>query len=176
MSLQSSIKEYRVYGSRIPSEKEVSPQIFFHNVFAKNEIVARSKFNNLLKQKHKIKATGTVVLKIEEIVENTEEMKIKNYGVRFVYGSKRGSRHNMYKEFRSVSRCGAVAMLFNDMAGRHRARNDEIRIVCIRELCDDDLRRSRTIEFSQADVMYPVFKKELNRKDTFVESGTDVFN
>lgn len=169
------IKEYRIYGSKIPTEQEVAPQIFFYNVFAKNEIVARSRFNNLMKTKYKIKSGKIVVLKIEELVEDLKDMKIKNYGIQLVYRSKKGI-HNMYKEFRSISRCKAVEMLFNDMAGRHKAKRDDIKIVSIKELCAEDLRRDRVIQFTKDDVMYPVFKKVLNSKDDFVLKGTNIFN
>lgn len=169
------IKEYKVYGSKIPTEKELSPQIFFHVVFARNEIIARSKFNNLLKSSYKIKATKSMILKIEEVIEDLSEMRVRNYGIQFVYRSRRGL-HNMYKEFRSISRCKAVEMLFCDMAGRHRARSDEIRIVSVKELSLEGLRRDRVIEFASDNVMYPVFKKELNRRDTFVPQNTNLFD
>ncbi|KAL0264013.1 UNVERIFIED_CONTAM: hypothetical protein PYX00_010967 [Menopon gallinae] len=157
------IKEYRIYGSKIPTEQEVEPQIFFHDVFAKNEIVARSRFNNLMKTRYKIKPGKLVVLKIEELLEDIKDMKIKNYGIQLVYRSKKGI-HNMYKEFRSISRCKAVEMLFNDMAGRHKAKRDDIKIVSVKELATEELRRDKVIQFTKENVMYPIFKKKLNSK------------
>lgn len=169
------IKEYMIYGSKIPTEQEIAPQIFFHNVFAKNEIVARSRFKNLMRTKYKIKPGKIVVLKIEELVEDLKEMKIKNYGIQLVYRSKKGI-HNMYKEFRSISRCKAVEMLFNEMAGKHKAKRDDIKIVSLRELRADEMRRDRVIQFTKDDVMYPVFKKVLNTNDDFVLKETNIFN
>lgn len=164
-----------IYGSKIPTEQEIAPQIFFHNVFAKNEIVARSRFKNLMRTKYKIKPGKIVVLKIEELVEDLKEMKIKNYGIQLVYRSKKGI-HNMYKEFRSISRCKAVEMLFNEMAGKHKAKRDDIKIVSLRELRADEMRRDRVIQFTKDDVMYPVFKKVLNTNDDFVLKETNIFN
>ena len=175
MECSSGVKEYKVYGSRVPKEKALFPQIFFHVVFARNEIVARSKFNNLLRTRYKIKSTESVILKIEEVAEDLKEMKVKNYGIQFVYRSRR-ALHNMYKEFRAVSRSKAVEMLFCDMAGRHRAKSSEIKIVSLKELSLEEMRRDRVIEFAQEGVMYPVFKKELNCRKAFVPEGTDVFN
>lgn len=172
----NGIKEFNVYGSKVPTEKEASPQIFLHNLFAKNEIVARSRFNNVMRTQYKIKASATVILRIEEVVEDTTAMKVKNYGIKLVCRSRRGGLHNMYKEFRAVSRCEAVNLLLNDMGSRHKAKRDAVRIVSINELAAADLRRPRVIEFAQDNVVYPVFKKEINTKDAFVAESTDIFH
>ena len=56
-------------------------------------------------------------------------MKVKNFGIWLRYDSRSGT-HNMYKEFRELSRAAAVKSLYQDMAARHRARFRSIH-VCI---------------------------------------------
>jgi len=48
-------------------------------------------------------------------------LKVKNFGIWLRYDSRSGT-HNMYKEFRELSRADAVKSLYQDMAARHRAR------------------------------------------------------
>ena len=47
--------------------------------------------------------------------------KVKNFGIWIRYDSRSGT-HNMYKEYREMSRTEAVDALYQDMAARHRAR------------------------------------------------------
>ena len=54
-------------------------------------------------------------------------MKIKNFGIWLRYDSRSGT-HNMYKEFRELSRVDAVKALYQDMAARHRARFRSIHV------------------------------------------------
>ena len=52
---------------------------------------------------------------------------VKNYGIWLRYDSRSGT-HNMYKEYRNVSRTAAVESLYQDMAARHRARFRSIHV------------------------------------------------
>ena len=52
---------------------------------------------------------------------------MKNYGIWLRYDSRSGT-HNMYKEYRDVSRTLAVQSLYQDMAARHRARFRSIHV------------------------------------------------
>ena len=54
-------------------------------------------------------------------------MKVKNFGIWLRYDSRSGT-HNMYKEFRDLSRADAVKSLYQDMAARHRARFRSIHV------------------------------------------------
>jgi len=54
-------------------------------------------------------------------------LKVKNFGIWLRYDSRSGT-HNMYKEFREVSRVDAVKTLYQDMAARHRARFRSIQV------------------------------------------------
>jgi hypothetical protein len=52
---------------------------------------------------------------------------VKNFGIWLRYDSRSGT-HNMYKEFRELSRADAVKSLYQDMAARHRARFRSIHV------------------------------------------------
>jgi large subunit ribosomal protein L18Ae len=72
------------------------------------------------------KSTGDI-LSVNEVRERSVNI-IKNYGITIRYNSRSGT-HNMYKEFRDVSLCGAVEQMYSELAGRHRARFPAIQIV-----------------------------------------------
>lgn len=54
-------------------------------------------------------------------------LKVKNFGIWIRYDSRSGT-HNMYKEYRELSRTDAVESLYSDMAARHRARFRSIHV------------------------------------------------
>lgn len=64
-------------------------------------------------------------------------MKVKNFGIWIRYDSRSGT-HNMYKEYREMSRTDAVEALYQDMAARHRARFRSIHILRVVELENAD--------------------------------------
>ena len=53
--------------------------------------------------------------------------KVKNFGIWIRYDSRSGT-HNMYKEYREMSRTEAVESLYQDMAARHRSRFRSIHV------------------------------------------------
>ncbi len=76
---------------------------------------------------HKLKKSTGEVLAVNEIREKNINI-VKNYGVTLRYNSRSGT-HNMYKEYRDVSLCGAIEQMYAELAGRHRARFGSIHIV-----------------------------------------------
>ena len=56
-------------------------------------------------------------------------MKVKNFGIWLRYDSRSGT-HNMYKEYRELSRTDAVEALYQDMAARHRTRFRSLHVCC----------------------------------------------
>lgn len=63
-------------------------------------------------------------------VHEKRPTRVKNYGIWIRYDSRSGT-HNMYKEYRELTRTDAVETLYQDMAARHRARFRSIH-VCTR--------------------------------------------
>ena len=72
------------------------------------------------------RATGEI-LAVHEIRERNHNT-VRNYGITIRYNSRSGT-HNMYKEYRDVSLTGAVEQMYQELAGRHRARFSNIHIV-----------------------------------------------
>lgn len=60
-------------------------------------------------------------------IHEKRPLKIKNFGIWLRYDSRSGT-HNMYKEFRELSRTAAIESLYQDMAARHRARFGSIHV------------------------------------------------
>ena len=60
-------------------------------------------------------------------IHEKRPQRVKNFGIWIRYDSRSGT-HNMYKEYRELSRCDAVQALYQDMASRHRARFRSIHV------------------------------------------------
>jgi large subunit ribosomal protein L18Ae len=60
-------------------------------------------------------------------ISEAKPLKAKNFGIWLRYNSRSGT-HNMYKEYREMSRAGAVESMYQDMAARHRARFASIHV------------------------------------------------
>ena len=60
-------------------------------------------------------------------IHEKKPLKVKNFGIWLRYDSRSGT-HNMYKEFRELTRADAVKALYQDMAARHRARFRSIHV------------------------------------------------
>lgn len=120
------LRQYQIVGRRLPTESNPHPQIFRMRVFAKNEVVAKSRFWYFLHQYSKMKRSTGEILAVNEIRERNRRI-VNNYGITLRYNSRSGT-HNMYKEFRDITLNKAVENLYMDMAGRHRARFSSIQI------------------------------------------------
>jgi len=120
------LRQYQIVGRRQPTETNPHPQIFRMRVFAKNEVVAKSRFWYFLHQYSKMKKSTGEILAVNEIRERNRRI-VNNYGITLRYNSRSGT-HNMYKEFRDVTLNDAVQTLYTDMAGRHRARFSSIQL------------------------------------------------
>jgi large subunit ribosomal protein L18Ae len=60
-------------------------------------------------------------------IHEKKPQKVKNFGIWIRYDSRSGT-HNMYKEYREMSRTDAVEALYQDMAARHRSRFRSIHV------------------------------------------------
>merc|ERR1719353_1718041 len=70
-------------------------------LFAKNKVLAKSKFWYFMKKMVKAKKTGGEILAVNEIFEKNPNT-VKNYAIWLRYRS-RTDQHNMYKEYRDMS-------------------------------------------------------------------------
>ncbi|KAJ1502542.1 60S ribosomal protein L20 [Coelomomyces lativittatus] len=75
-------------------------------IFAPNQVVAKSRFWYFLKKFRKVKkATGQIV-SVQEVFEKNP-LNVKTFGIWLRYDSRSGT-HNMYKEYRELSKTDAV--------------------------------------------------------------------
>jgi large subunit ribosomal protein L18Ae len=122
-------------------------------LFAQNAVVARARFWYFMRTLKKLKKINGEIVAFHEIVERND--KVKNYGIWLRYNSRRAT-HNMYKEFRETSRAAAVTALYQDMAGRHRARLSTIQILDVKELAAKDCVRPTTQQFHNSAIKFPL--------------------
>merc|ERR1719321_2613589 len=122
-------------------------------IFARNAVTARAKFWYFMKKICKAKKTGGEILQWMEIQEK-KPLKVKNFGVWLRYDSRSGT-HNMYKEYRALKLTDAIGMMYNEMAGRHRAQAQSIQVIKTKEVADADCRRANVIQFHKSDLKFP---------------------
>lgn len=122
-------------------------------VFAKNTVIARSKFWYQMKRQNKIRATHGEIISVNEIFERKSNG-IKNYGIAFKYLSRTGII-NMYKEFRDVTLCGAVSQMQSEMAGRHSGRADSIQIIKTKVVPSSEIARANILQYAKTSCKYP---------------------
>ncbi|EON69026.1 60S ribosomal protein L20 [Coniosporium apollinis CBS 100218] len=134
------LQEYLVIGRHLPTESNPTPKLYRMRIFAPNDVVAKSRFWYFLGKLRKIKKANGEIVSLNQIHEK-RPMKVKNFGIWIRYDSRSGT-HNMYKEYREMSRTDAVEALYQDMAARHRARFRSIHILKVVEIeKTDDVKR-----------------------------------
>ncbi|KAG9311574.1 60S ribosomal protein L18A [Chiua virens] len=124
------LQEFQVVGRHLPTESDPTPKIYRMRIFAPNEVVAKSRFWYFLRQLKKVKKASGEIIGVN-IIHEKKPLKVKNFGIWLRYDSRSGT-HNMYKEFRELSRADAVKALYQDMAARHRARFRSIHVCVFR--------------------------------------------
>lgn len=149
------LNEYQIIGRRLPTENVPEPKLFRMRIFAPNTVVAKSRYWYFLQKLYKAKKASGEIVSINLISESTPT-KVKTFGVWLRYESRSGI-HNMYKEYRDVSRVGAVETMYQDLAARHRARFRNIHILKVVELAsDDDVKRQYVKQFLTKDLKFPL--------------------
>ena len=154
MTVAGIMKQYQVVGLKAPTEENPNPEAYRMIIFSPNAVIAKSKFWYYMHQFRKMKKTTGEILDVVEIVEKNRRI-VKNYGIWLRYNSRSGT-HNMYREFRDVSLTGAVSQLYDEMAGRHRARPRSIQIIRTSTVAAKDLKRANGMQFAQANVKFPL--------------------
>ena len=154
MTVAGIMKQYQVVGRKAPTEENPNPEAYRMIIFSPNAVIAKSKFWYYMHQFRKMKKTTGEILDVVEIVEKNRRI-VKNYGIWLRYNSRSGT-HNMYREFRDVSLTGAVSQLYDEMAGRHRARPRSIQIIRTSTVAAKDLKRANGMQFTQANVKFPL--------------------
>ncbi|KAI0777254.1 ribosomal L18ae/LX protein domain-containing protein [Trametes elegans] len=168
------LQEYQVVGRHLPTEAEPTPKIYRMRIFAPNEVVAKSRFWYFLRQLKKVKKASGEIIGVN-VIHEKKPLKVKNFGIWLRYDSRSGT-HNMYKEFRELSRADAVKALYQDMAARHRARFRSIHILRVVEIeKSDDIRRPYIKQLLVPGLKFPLPHRVNKVRSTFVAHRPSTF-
>ena len=156
-SLRQGVHQYEIAGRAAPTQKNPVPKIYKMKLFAKNQVLARSKFWYFMKKINRAKKSGGEILRVVELYEK-HPTKVNNYGIWLRYNS-RTDTHNMYKEYRDVTINGAYSQMLSEMSGRHRAQAESIQILKTAILKPDQIRRTHVLQMLPKTVKYPVVRR-----------------
>ncbi|KAF7288530.1 60S ribosomal protein L20 [Mycena chlorophos] len=168
------LQEFQVIGRHLPTEHEPTPKIYRMRIFAPNEVVAKSRFWYFLRQLNKVKKASGEIIGVN-VIHEKKPLKVKNFGIWLRYDSRSGT-HNMYKEFRELSRADAVKSLYQDMAARHRARFRSIHILRVVEIEKTaDIRRPYIKQLLEPKLKFPLPHRVAKARSTFVAHRPTTF-
>ena len=144
-------------GRKLPTEQDPNPKVYALRLFARNNVIAKSKFWYHLRRLLKTKSAQGQILSVNEIFERRPGH-IKTFGIVLKYQSRTGV-HNMYKEYRDLTLNGAISQLHQEMAGNHRAHQDTISIIRTVVLnSKDEIRRPRSHLFRENGLKFPILR------------------
>merc|ERR1719502_2239336 len=150
--------QFQVVGRFVPNEKydEANPQckVYRMNLFAKNRVVARSRFWYFMSKMCRVKRANGQIISVSQIYEKSPT-RVKNFGIWFRYESRTGT-HNAYKEYRELSLTAAVNAMYQDMAGRSRAKAAAIQILKTAELKPSECKRPSITQFHSSKIKFPI--------------------
>lgn len=170
----SKICEFKIQGSKKPTEQDPNPQLFVANIFAPNSVVAESKFWRILNKQYKIKQSNGMIAR-NELIEQENDFVVKNYGIRFTYRTRTGLL-NGYKEIRHINRTLAVESLFSEFGSKHKLNQDEFNIVEVKQIDDDQVTKAKILGFVGKDVKFPIFFKDSNTTAETVSVRANIFD
>merc|ERR1711871_888623 len=146
--------QYEVIGRRTPTEADPAPKAYRIKLFTKNETQARSRFWYFIRRLVKMKKANAEILSVREIFEKKPE-KVSKCGIWLRYDSRSGTT-NMYKEYSALTQNDAVQQMYQEMAGRHRARYRSIHIIKVAEKSASDCIRANTKQYLKANIAFPL--------------------
>merc|ERR1712147_544086 len=147
-------RQYEVIGRHVPTKNDPTPKAYRIKLFTKNETQARSRFWYFIRRLVKMKKANAGILSIREIYEKKPE-KVSKYGIWLRYDSRSGTT-NMYKEYSALTQNEAVQNMYQEMAGRHRARFSSIHIIRVAEISAHKCIRSNIKQYLKANIAFPL--------------------
>ena len=154
MKVHGELKQYRVVGRRIPTEKEAHPPLFQMRIFAINKVSAKSRYWYFIRFLKNVKKAHGEIVSCDQIYER-RPLKVKNFAIWLRYDSRSGT-HNMYREYRDLTTEGAVTQCFRDMGAKHRARAHSIQIMKVESIPASKCRRANVIQFHSTKLKFPL--------------------
>ena len=117
-------------------------------------------------------------LSLSTQIYETSPERVKNFGIWFRYDSRTGT-HNAYKEYRECKLTDAINAVYQDMAGRSRAKSAAIQILKTAELKPEECKRPIITQFHTSKIKFPlphrVAKTPKEFKTTFKASAPTTF-
>eukprot|EP00993_Chasmostoma_nieuportense_P003951 NODE_4640_length_759_cov_1485.742089_g4481_i0.p1 GENE.NODE_4640_length_759_cov_1485.742089_g4481_i0~~NODE_4640_length_759_cov_1485.742089_g4481_i0.p1 ORF type:complete len:184 (+),score=35.91 NODE_4640_length_759_cov_1485.742089_g4481_i0:79-630(+) len=159
------LRQYELIGRENPSEKEPDPKIYKMNVFAKNLVIAKSRFWRLMRKLKKVKRSHGQILQIKTIKEPNVKT-VKNYSILIRFQCATGVM-NVNKEFRDTSLCGAVHHMYCDMASKHGAKYFDIDIVGTTVLPNNKCIRPNVTQFLKNKVKFPLMHRTTKKEQKY---------
>ena len=155
------VQQYVVVGRALNGEENT---LYKYQVFAPNEVVAKSRFWRLMREKHKVKSTHGEVVQCRRLPE--KKIAARNYSIDLCYYCQKVGYTTMTKEVRDVSKAGAVSQVLSHMASQHRARFNNIEVLSVRSISNDQCKRAAVKQFHPKRLSFPVLNKSSkpNRK------------
>jgi large subunit ribosomal protein L18Ae len=153
------LKNWEVVARPLPTDTVPNPAAIRVQVFAPDEVVAKSEFWTVARSIARLKKSRGEVLSVQQLIE-PEPTRVKSYGVWLTYRSTR-STHNIYKEYRDTTTEGAVTKLYHEMAGTHNVRSTAIHIIRIVEVPTNELKRPNVKQFALDGIKFPITKQSI---------------
>ena len=153
------LKNFEVIGRPIPTEAVPNPAAFRCQVFASDEVCAKSQFWTVAKHIARLKRSHGEILAVKQVFE-PEPTRVKSYGVWLTFRSVRGT-HNIYKEFRDTTTEGAILRLYQEMAGTHNVQPKAISIIKIAEVKPEDIRHKHVEQFAEEHIKFPIVQQPI---------------
>ncbi|KAI6238195.1 60S ribosomal protein L18a [Aphelenchoides fujianensis] len=148
------LKQFVIVGRKLPTERDENPRLYKMQIFASNQVVAKSRFWYFASMLRRVKKTQGEIISCQEVAEKKTGC-VKNFGIWLRYDSRTG-HHNMYREYRDVSQAGAVTQCYRDMGARHRAQADRIQIIKVQRIAAADTKRPAVKQFHDAKIKFPL--------------------
>ena len=170
MKASGALKEFVVVGRRNPSATLPKPPLYQMTIYASDEVQAKSRFWYFIKRLKRVKKTNGELISIKTISERRPGT-IKNYAVALRYDSRSGT-HNMYREYRELTKADAVTAAYSEMAGRHRVRSRSLHIISVDAVPASKTRRVQIKPFIDSKIKFAlphrVVKSQYKGCGTFV--------
>lgn len=147
------MRQFFVIGRALATEEKPDPTLYRMRVFARDAVLARSKFWYFMKRQHKVRKIQGEIISTSEIFEKKTGA-IRNYGIVLRYLTRTGTV-NMYKEYRDVSLCGAVSQMYMEMSGRHSAAANSIQVIRTSVLENSEVKRAQVSQFTSQNIRFP---------------------
>merc|ERR1719201_795567 len=167
---QKKLRQFYIVGRALATEGSPDPTLYRMRVFARDAVLARSKFWYFMKRQHKVRKIQGEIISTSEIYEKKTGA-IRNYGIILRYLTRTGTV-NMYKEYRDCSLCGAVSQMYMEMAGRHSAAANSIQIIRTSVLENSEVKRAQVLQFTPQNIKFP--KTNTLRRPPFKAIGSKV--